>query len=91
MALPGVGDYTAAAIASFAFGAAVPVLDTNVRRVLTRLEVAEAVPAASLTKAERARAQLYTDAAGQLAPRWAAAVMEFGALVCLARRPRCAS
>lgn len=91
LALPGVGDYTAAAIASFAFGAAVPVLDTNVRRVLTRLEVAEAVPAASLTKAERARAQLYTDAAGQLAPRWAAAVMEFGALVCLARRPRCAS
>lgn len=90
-ALPGVGDYTAAAIACFAFGAHVPVLDTNVRRVLTRLEVGQAAPPAHLTNAERARAQEFTDAAAELAPRWAAAVMEFGALVCLARRPECAA
>lgn len=90
-ALPGVGAYTAAAIASFAFGASVPVLDTNVRRVLTRLELPEAAPPAHLTKAERMRAQEYTDAAGAKAARWAAAVMEFGALACLPRTPACAS
>lgn len=70
-------------------GAAVPVLDTTAPGA--DLPRGGRGRAASLTKAERARAQLYTDAAGQLAPRWAAAVMEFGALVCLARRPRCAS
>lgn len=91
LALPGVGDYTAAAIASFAFGAKIPVLDTNVRRVLTRIEVGQAAPPAHLTKPERARAQQFTDAAGDLAAKWAAAVMEFGAMVCLARRPDCAS
>lgn len=86
-ALPGVGDYTAAAVASFAFGRRHAVLDTNVRRVLARAVRGEALPPVSVTRAER-------DLAESLVPdrepaRWAVAVMELGALVCTATRPRC--
>ncbi|HHU39736.1 MAG TPA: A/G-specific adenine glycosylase, partial [Propionibacterium sp.] len=55
--LPGVGDYTAAAIASFAHGRRHVVLDTNVRRVLARIEGGQAFAPASVTRAERARAE----------------------------------
>ena len=87
--LPGVGEYTAAAVASFAFGQTHPVLDTNVRRVLARLETGVEFPASSLTAAERelARGLLPTTSGA----RWSAAVMELGALVCTARRPGCAA
>src|SRR6478735_3292826 len=57
LALPGVGDYTAAAIASFAYGRRHVVLDTNVRRVLARLLAGHELPAPSVTKAERALAE----------------------------------
>ena len=53
LALPGVGDYTAAAIATFAYGRRHVVLDTNVRRVLTRAATGAEFPAATVTKAER--------------------------------------
>lgn len=89
--LPGVGEYTAAAVASFAHGAAVPVLDTNVRRVLCRVATGEQQPPAHLSVAERQLAQQFTDAAGDRAATWAAAAMELGALVCTARNPDCAS
>ena len=56
-ALPGVGDYTAAAVASFAHGARHAVLDTNVRRVLARLVGGEAEAAPAVTAAERRRAE----------------------------------
>ena len=89
IALPGVGDYTAAAIASFAFGRRHVVLDTNVRRVLTRSLGGIEFPAASVTRAER-------DVAAELLPEdeptaatWSVAVMELGALVCTAATPRC--
>ena len=87
--LPGIGDYTAAAIASFAFGERHAVLDTNVRRVLARAVRGEVLPAPSVTRAER-------EIAGTLVPdrdpaRWAVAVMELGALVCTATGPRCAA
>jgi A/G-specific adenine glycosylase len=86
-ALPGVGDYTAAAIASFAFGRAHPVLDTNVRRVLGRAVTGVEHPAPSVTKAERA---LATDLVPDTDPEvWAVAVMELGALVCTATSPAC--
>lgn len=86
-ALPGVGDYTAAAIASFAFGRAHAVLDTNVRRVLGRAVSGVEFPPASVARAER-------DLAESLVPDrdpevWAVAVMELGALVCTAASPRC--
>ena len=85
--LPGVGDYTAAAVASFAFGRAHAVLDTNVRRVLGRAVSATEYPPSSVTRAEK-------DLAAALVPDedpevWAVAVMELGALVCTAANPRC--
>jgi A/G-specific adenine glycosylase len=92
-ALPGVGDYTAAAVASFAHGGRHAVLDTNVRRVLARLVGGEAAAAPAVTAAERRRAEslLPDDDPDDpaLAARWAVAVMELGALVCTARSPAC--
>ncbi len=88
LSLPGIGDYTAAAVASFAFGRRVVVLDTNVRRVLARLFQGQQYPGPSVTKAERALATtLLPDTAN--APRWASASMELGAVVCTARVPQC--
>ena len=89
-ALPGVGEYTAAAVAAFAYGEPVPVLDTNVRRVLSRVVHAEAAPRAHVTNAERALAAQLLPDDGE-APRWSVAVMELGALVCTARSPSCMS
>lgn len=87
-ALPGIGDYTAAAVASFAFGQAHAVLDTNVRRVLERVVGGQEFPPPSLTKAERDRAtELLPD---HDAPTWSVGVMELGALLCTATSPRCA-
>ena len=57
LALPGVGAYTASAVASFAFGGRHPVLDTNVRRVFARVVQGVAFPAASVTAAEHALAE----------------------------------
>jgi len=89
-ALPGVGSYTAAAIASFAFGQRHAVLDTNVRRVLARLIGGSAGPAsASPSVAETQLAQSLLPAAPATAARWSVAVMELGALVCAAATPRC--
>ncbi|GII84449.1 adenine glycosylase [Sphaerisporangium siamense] len=86
--LPGIGDYTAAAVASFAFGRSHAVLDTNVRRVLARAVRGEEYPPTATTAAERRLAESLIPAVD--APRWAVAVMELGALVCTARGPRCA-
>jgi A/G-specific adenine glycosylase len=90
LSLPGIGDYTAAAVASFAFGASHPVLDTNVRRVLARAVEGRANPAPGITAAERRLAQSLLPDEGE-APTWAVAVMELGALVCTARTARCES
>jgi A/G-specific adenine glycosylase len=88
-ALPGVGDYTAAAVAAFAFGRRHAVLDTNVRRVLGRLVAGEEFPAAGVTAAERGRGEALLPDDGPTAARWSVAVMELGALLCTARAPRC--
>ena len=87
--LPGVGEYTAAAVASFAHGARHAVLDTNVRRVLARTVGGAEQPAPTLTAAERARAESVVPDDPATAARWAVGVMELGALVCTARAPRC--
>jgi A/G-specific adenine glycosylase len=89
LALPGVGDYTAAAIASFAFGRRHVVLDTNVRRVLGRTVAGVELPAASVTRAERDLAERLLPDDGPTAAAWAVATMELGALVCVASRPSC--
>lgn len=88
-ALPGVGDYTAAAIATFAFGRRHVVLDTNVRRVLARVLSATELPAPSVTKAERALAASVLPDDEATAATWSVATMELGALVCTAASPRC--
>jgi A/G-specific adenine glycosylase len=88
-ALPGVGDYTAAAVASFAFGQRHAVLDTNVRRVLARVVAGDEQPGPSQTAAERRTAQAVLPADAATAVRWAVASMELGALVCTSRAPRC--
>lgn len=87
LALPGVGEYTAAAVASFAFGQRHAVMDTNVRRALARVVLGQAYPSTSITAAERRLAQALLPV--EDAHRWAAATMELGALVCTARSPRC--
>ncbi|WP_449061589.1 A/G-specific adenine glycosylase [Planomonospora algeriensis] len=89
LTLPGVGEYTAAAVASFAFGGRHAVLDTNVRRVLARAVRGEEYPPKATTAAERVLAESLLPGPED-APVWAVAVMELGALVCTARVPRCA-
>ncbi|MDQ4024743.1 MAG: A/G-specific adenine glycosylase, partial [Actinomycetota bacterium] len=88
-ALPGVGEYTAAAVRAFAFGRRSIVVDTNVRRVLARVVSGSALPAPSYTVAERALAESLAPEDDAAAARWAAASMELGAVVCTARGPRC--
>jgi A/G-specific adenine glycosylase len=87
--LPGVGVYTAAAVSSFAFGERHAVLDTNVRRVLARLVTGVARPAPAPTAAERQLAERLLPPGGRQAAQWSVGVMELGALVCTAARPRC--
>ena len=86
--LPGVGSYTARAIASFAYRKPVPVVDTNVRRVVARAVhgLADAgAPSAARDHADVA-ALLPSD---ETAPGFSVALMELGAIVCTARAPRC--
>ena len=88
-ALPGVGDYTAAAVSSFAYRQRHVVLDTNVRRVLARAVSGIEFPSPAVTKAERELATRLLPEEPNLAAGWAVAVMELGALVCTATSPRC--
>jgi A/G-specific adenine glycosylase len=87
-ALPGVGTYTARAVACFGHGQRQPVVDTNVRRVVARLVHgrAEAAPARSTDLTDIAALAPVDDAR---AVRFSVAVMELGALVCVAGTPRC--
>src|SRR5687768_757024 len=89
LALPGVGDYTAAAIAAFAHGQRQVVLDTNVRRVLARTMSGVEFPSASVTRAERELAASALPEDDTTAATWSVAVMELGALVCTAGNPGC--
>ncbi|MGM1028609.1 MAG: A/G-specific adenine glycosylase [Actinomycetota bacterium] len=90
LALPGIGDYTARAVAVFHFGDRHPVVDTNVRRVIARAVhgQGEAGPAArrDLADVEALLPDSPADASVV-----SIALMELGALVCTARAPRCES
>ncbi|TVU58098.1 A/G-specific adenine glycosylase [Paenarthrobacter nitroguajacolicus] len=88
--LPGVGSYTAAAVAAFAFGRRETVVDTNIRRVHARLVSGTALPAPALTAGEMRLAQALLPVEQALSVRWNASVMELGAMVCTARSPKCA-
>src|SRR5256884_2676625 len=87
--LPGVGRYTAGAVASFAYEKPVPAVDTNVNRVLRRVFFDRATGNVQrATKVwELARALVPKD--GKRAWKFNQAIMELGALVCVARKPRC--
>jgi A/G-specific adenine glycosylase len=85
--LPGIGDYTSAAIIAFAFEGRSLVLDINIRRVFARVIDGVEVPTAAPTKSEREKRE-------ELIPSknphmWAAATMELGALICTAKNPKC--
>jgi A/G-specific adenine glycosylase len=88
LALPGVGDYTARAVAVFAYGHRHPVVDVNIRRVLARAVrgVGEPGPA---SKRDLAEMEAILPESVPDARRANAAVMELGAVVCTARSPRC--
>lgn len=88
LALPGVGDYTARAVAVFAFGSHEPVVDTNVRRVIARHEHGRSDQDHPRTQVDLAdmRALLPSSATS---PRFNQAVMELGSLVCTAKNPAC--
>ncbi len=88
--LPGVGEYTAGAVASIAFGECVPAVDGNVLRVMTRLCADGGNTAQAATRRRIAQAVMQhqpADAPGQFNQ----ALMELGALVCLPQNPRCES
>jgi A/G-specific adenine glycosylase len=85
--LPGIGPYTARAVASLAFGEPVGVVDTNVRRWLVRrFGLSHHARAGDLQSLADALARAGDSAA---AAPWAHATMEFGAAVCTSRAPRC--
>jgi A/G-specific adenine glycosylase len=88
-ALPGIGSYTARAVAAFGYGRRCPVVDTNVRRVVARAVhgAGDAGPARVRTDLADVDALLPADDAG--AAVLSAGLMELGAVVCTARTPRC--
>jgi A/G-specific adenine glycosylase len=86
LTLPGIGSYTARAVACFAYEQRVPVVDTNVRRVVARAIHGRADSPASVRDLADVTALLPNDPD---APRFSVALMELGATVCTARSPRC--
>ena len=89
LVLPGIGEYTARAIAAFAFGVRTPVVDTNVRRVLARsVRGVDSIREPASTADRRELLELLPEDP-PTAARFSAAVMELGALVCTAVNPRC--
>ena len=86
LTLPGIGAYTARAVACFAYQRRVPVVDTNVRRAVARVVHGRADAPASAGDLDDVAALLPNDTD---APRFSVALMELGATVCTARAPRC--
>jgi A/G-specific adenine glycosylase len=85
--LPGIGEYSGAAIAAFAYNARTLVLDINIRRLFARVLDGVETPKTSLSIAERLLRQELIPVKD--AHIWAAATMELGALVCTSRNPKC--
>jgi A/G-specific adenine glycosylase len=85
--LPGIGDYTSAAIIAFAFNGRSLVLDINIRRLFARVIDGVEVPTAAPTKSEREDREKLIPAKNPHV--WAAATMELGALICTAKNPKC--
>ena len=89
LALPGVGPYTARAVAAFAYGVRTPVVDVNVRRVLARAVEGQGEPGPAQPKREHALMETLLPADPARARLVSAGAMELGQTVCTARGPRC--
>lgn len=88
LALSGIGDYTARAVAVFSYGDRHPVVDTNTRRVIARAVDGRAQPDAPAKRDLERMAQLLPEDVAESAT-FNAAMMELGAVICTARAPRC--
>lgn len=80
--LPGVGPYTAAAVACFAFDVPVPAVDTNLKRILSRWH-------GTMLEGEQLAYVASDEMAGADAPAWNQALMDLGAKICRPRKPNC--
>ena len=89
--LPGIGRYTAGAVASFAYERATPAIDTNVARVIRRAFHPRLAPSGAERTLWATGAALVPQRAGRSAWAFNQAIMELGALVCTARVARCGS
>jgi A/G-specific adenine glycosylase len=91
LALPGIGAYTARAVAAFAYGRRCPVVDTNVRRVVARAAHGAGDAGPPSTNRDMADVERLLPVEDDRAARLSAALMELGAVICTARAPRCAA
>jgi A/G-specific adenine glycosylase len=89
LALPGIGVYTARAVATFAFGQRHPVVDINVRRVIARVVHGRGEPGPPSVRRDLADVDALLPEPPSQAARASVALMELGAVVCTAARPRC--
>ncbi len=89
LALSGIGDYTARAVAAFAYGHRHPVVDTNTRRVIARALRGRAEAAPPNGRRDLAAMTILLPESRSDAATFNAAIMELGALVCTAKKPRC--
>jgi A/G-specific adenine glycosylase len=89
LALPGIGSYTARAVAAFAYRQRQAVVDTNVRRLVARAVAGQADAGTTTTGRDLAAVEALLPSDPELAARASVAFMELGALVCTARSPRC--
>ncbi|WP_338886773.1 A/G-specific adenine glycosylase [Rhodococcus sovatensis] len=89
LGLPGIGAYTARAVACFAYGQRVPVVDTNVRRVVARAVHGTAEAGNPSTTRDLADVDGLLPRPRAKAARYSAALMELGALICTAKNPAC--
>lgn len=92
LSLPGIGPYTAAAVASIAFGEQVAAVDGNIRRVISRLRAWENPSVKEVqAEADQLIAALVPPFAKGGSGDWNQALMELGATVCLPQNPKCSS
>lgn len=89
LALPGIGDYTARAVAVFAYGERHPVVDTNIRRVIARAVDGQGEPGPPSARRDLAAMEALLPDDRPAAAAFNAGMMELGAIVCIARTPRC--
>ena len=89
LALPGIGEYTARAVAAFAYRRRCPVVDTNVRRVLARAVFGAGDAGPASTRRDLADVEVLLPANEARAATLSAALMELGQVICTARAPRC--